>query len=75
VRVAAAQDRAATRCPRRCNCLVCALRRDLHPALRCRECGVWTEYDDTPGREAVTLCEDCESDRRQVTGGTAPRPW
>ena len=46
-------------CPRRCGCLVCALRRELEPALRCRECGIWFPDPDVAGSQAVTLCEDC----------------
>lgn len=45
----------------RCACLVCGLRRDLSPAVRCRECGVWFRCEDVPGAEAVIRCEECSS--------------
>jgi len=43
----------------RCACILCALRRHLTPAFRCRVCGGWFPYQDVPGAEAVTTCEGC----------------
>jgi hypothetical protein len=44
----------------RCACLVCSLRRDLSPAFWCRECESWQPYEDVPGAEARTRCEECD---------------